>query len=323
MLLGERRLRSVLAKHGIALSRTLEQKISDAGPGHMRVDPHVLTKSLKSLKNRGEIKRLTRDSVNWHYLADTPQDFVEKRLQEQLPVYQKLNEGSLSKRVGQCLEIAIYRALASQQLDFFGRFPNLYHHEGSRLLSKEEPPGHIGSRSLPGQQRLDFLFRHPSAGWAAIEAKNIREWFYPDRKEVRELLSKSIALDCVPVLIARRYSFVAFKVLSMCGVVFHENFNQMFAKADTTVALDARNKRLLGYHDIRIGDHPDARLQKFIHTNLPNVLPAARERFEKFKDLLAPFADGSMEYQEFAGRARRRASGVDEDADWIVDDETY
>ena len=37
-----RRLVRVLARHGVANSRTLEQKISDAGPGDQRVDPHVL-----------------------------------------------------------------------------------------------------------------------------------------------------------------------------------------------------------------------------------------------------------------------------------------
>ena len=97
----------------------------------------------------------------------------------------------------------------------------------------------------------------------------------------------------------------------------------MFAEADEEVALAAQDKRLLGYHDIRIGNHPDVRLKKFINTNLPQILPAARERFEKFKDLLAQYADGSMGYPEFAGRARRRASGVDEDADWVIDVETF
>jgi hypothetical protein len=60
---------------------------------------------------------------------------------------------------------------------------------------------------------LDFLVRHPTAGWAGIEAKNIREWVYPDRTEVKELLSKCTALDVVPVLIARRIHFSTFVVV--------------------------------------------------------------------------------------------------------------
>jgi hypothetical protein len=38
-LLGRRRIVNVLRRHGIATWRTLEQKISDASPGGMRIDP--------------------------------------------------------------------------------------------------------------------------------------------------------------------------------------------------------------------------------------------------------------------------------------------
>ena len=57
---------------------------------------------------------------------------------------------------------------------------------------------------------------------------------------------------------------------------------------------------------------------KFLSTDLPDLLPAARLRFNEFKDLLAAFASGEMGYQEFAGRLRRRERGEPEDgpADW-------
>ena len=42
-LLAAKRLRNVLRVHGVATDRTLEQKISDAGPFDQRIDPHVLT----------------------------------------------------------------------------------------------------------------------------------------------------------------------------------------------------------------------------------------------------------------------------------------
>ena len=40
-------------------------------------------------------------------------------------------------------------------------------------------------------------------------------------------------------------------------------------------ALSARDKNLLAYFDIRLGNQPDGRLTKFIGTNLPMVLPDA------------------------------------------------
>ena len=79
-------------------------------------------------------------------------------------------------------------------LDHFGSFTNLGNHDDSRLYSKEEPPQSLSGKRLSGDQRLDFLIRHPEAGWAGIEAKNVREWLYPNRDEVTDLLAKAVAL---------------------------------------------------------------------------------------------------------------------------------
>ena len=88
------------------------------------------------------------------------------------------------------------------------------------------------------------------------------------------------------MLIARRIPFVTFKVLSTCGVVFHQNHNQLLPEVDRELAEKAKDKLLLGYHDIRVGNHPDNPLIKFIATNLPQILPHARDRFDEYKDLL-------------------------------------
>ncbi len=234
-----------------------------------------------------------------------------------------LVSGDTGKRVGQCLEIAIYRALLKQDiLEYLGCFTNLEEHDDSSLYSKEEPPRSLSGKRLPRETRLDFLVWHPeSRCWAGVEAKNIREWLYPNRKEIIQLLEKAVALDCVPVLIARRISFVAFKVLSTCGVVLHETYNQLLPEADRDLAEKARDKRLLGYHDIRVGNQPDDRLVKFVSSNLPQILPEARIRFEEYKDLVCGFVDEDMGYEEFAARVRRRSQGTSEDNDWDPDAE--
>ena len=315
--LARKRLQSILARHGVANARTLEQKIADAGPSNQRIDPHILTPVRNALVQEGRIKRIERNNAPWFHLANTPVATVEERLQEQLPIFKRLQHGSLGLRMGQCLEIAIYRALCRQDtLDFLGNFRDLDDHDDSRRYSKEEPPESLSGNSLSGNQKLDFLIRHPEAGWAAIEAKNVREWLYPDREEVTDLLEKAVALDCVPVLIARRFPFVTFKLLSACGVVLHQNYNQLLPEADRELAEKAKDKRLLGYHDIRLGNQPDKRLTTFIETNLPRLLPEARKRFDDYKDLLEAFADHSMGYKEFAARVRRRSDGVDEERDY-------
>ena len=122
-------------------------------------------------------------------------------------------------------------------------------------------------------------------------------------------------LDCIPVLIARRIPFVTFKVLSTCGVLLHQTYNQLLPATEHDLADKARDKHLLGYHDIRVGNQPDNRLLKFIGTNLPRILPQAREKFDMYKDLIAKFTNSDMRYKEFSARVRRRDSGTNEDYD--------
>jgi hypothetical protein len=316
------RLVRVLKNHGIANWRTLEQKISDAGPGPMRIDPHILTPVRKELEHEGTIVRSNYGGGTWFAHHDTPQETITARLGEQLPVYQALKTDNIRKRIGQTLEIAIYRALLAQTSfpDYLGHFTDLDGHDDSLLYSKEEPSRSLRGRTIGGDRRLDFLVRHPTAGWAGIEAKNIREWLYPDRKEIFDLLSKCVALDVVPVLIARRIHFSTFIVLNTCGAVIHQTYNQLLPTADAALAERAKHKQNLGYHDIRLSNLPDARLTSFIATHLPAALPAHRKQFEKYKDLVEGFVDGDMDYAEFAGRVRRRRLGLNEDHDWEDDE---
>jgi hypothetical protein len=311
------RLIRVLDSHGIANWRTLEQKISDAGPGAQRVDPHILTPVRRTLEKQGVIVRHVFDGTPWFALAATPAPVIETRLAVQRPVHQALQNDNIKKRIGQTLEIAIYRALIDQTAlaDYLGQFLDLHDHDDSSLYSKEEPPRKLGKNYIGGDRRLDFLVRHPTAGWAGIEAKNIREWLYPDREEILELLSKCVALDVIPVLIGRRIHFSSFVVLNACGVVIHQTFNQLFPTSETALAEKAKHKDNLGYHDIRTGNAPHPRLTEFISNHLPSVLPDHRQKFDEYKDPLEAFADGDMTYVEFAARVRRRKSGVAEDYD--------
>ena len=312
----------ILSAHGIALARTLEQKISDAGPANQRIDPHILTPARNKLISKGKITKITAANTPWYHLADTPLTTVQNRLDEQLPVLQSLQSGTLGSRIGQCLEIAIYKALLRQDtLEHFGSFTDLEKHDDSTLYSKEEPPQALSGRRLPGDQRVDFLIRHPDAGWAAIESKNVRAWLYPNCSEITDLLGKATDLDVVPVLIARRLAFVTFKVLSTCGVLFHQTYNQLLPDTERELADKAKDKRLLGYHDIRIGNEPDKRLATFVTTNLPRILPEARCRFDDYKNLLADFAAKTISYQEFAARVSQPSGGLCEDGDWDPSDD--
>ena len=193
---------------------------------------------------------------------------MEARLAELLPIYKACND--IGGRIGQALEIAVYRALCNiPNVDFSGRFVDLDAHDDAKMYSKEEPQRHIGIRSLPGKTKLDFILRTPDAGPLGIECKNVRHWMYPHVEELSETLSKCFALDAVPVFIARRIPFPTFAVLSKCGFIFHQTYNQLFPTAFAELAAKASDKNTLGYHDIRTGNAPDARLLKFITASQP------------------------------------------------------
>lgn len=294
-----RRLNNVLGAHTVANSRTLENKISDAGPNNQRVQPHILTEARQILEKRGEIQRIEQAAV-WYHLATTPRDEVESRLTEQLAIHDKLVHHAFTTRLGQALEIAVYRALLEADLDFLGGYTDLESHDDSTLYHKEEPPTLFKGKQIPDGKRLDFVIMSNS-GRAGVETKNIREWLYPHSLEIKDLLLKCCAIDAVPVLVTRRLPYITPRLLNAAGVVVHEMYNQIFPASDADLADSARNKNLLGYHDIRVGNEPDSRLLRFFKSTLPKQLPLARERFVASFDLLNAYSSDEISYGEFSG----------------------
>jgi hypothetical protein len=315
--IGRKRLVSVLKQHTICLGRTLEQKIADAGPYNQRIDPHILTECRRELIKLGRVVRLQDGDTPWFHLNDASKSKIEQRLKQLKPIHAALRNQSFVMRLGQALEIAVYRSFASQHaLDFFGTYPDLDAHDDSKLYKKEEPPSSISGKSLPNDRKLDFIARHPSAGWAGLEVKNIREWLYLDRQEITDLLSKCLHLDIVPVLIGRRIPYVTRRVLQACGALIWETYNQRYPAADVELAQKAKNKDLLGYHDIKLGNDPGPHLEHFITTILADELSKARERFDTYRDILESYVYDGISYNEFTARVRRREQGDQEDHDW-------
>jgi hypothetical protein len=304
-----KRLRNILRSHVVASDRILEQKISDAGPTNQRIDPHILGEARAVLESKGIITKVFRGDVPWFHLSESDPEAVKQRLSQLGELQLKTQSGAFATVLGQALEIAVFRALESQStLHYLGHFLNLDEHDDSTLYKKMEPPSWLSGRHTPGGKNLDFLVHHEGQ-YAGIEAKNIRQWIYPNRPEIQELLLKCCSLDVVPVLIARRIHFSTFSVLNPCGVIIHQTFNQLYPSSASALADEVRQKHLLGYHDVRVGNEPDDRLIRFIHQNLPHVLPGSRDSFDEYKDLLLAYGNGSESYESFAARVKRRMRG--------------
>ena len=307
------RIARALRAQTAATMRTLEMKISDAGPNPQRVDPHYLTDARKELQSE-QVVSAYAGVTNWYYLTSTPAEVVQRRLAELEPVQRAYQDRNFTLRLGDALEIAVFRSLRGSGLPFFGAFPTLDQQDDSKKHPKDEPPNNLFGRVIPGKKQLDFLTL-ASNNWIGIECKNIREWLYPDGSEVRELVSKCLHLDCVPVMVARRIQFATFAVFNKCGVVFHQTFNQRVPSADAELAANAMHKDSLGYFDIRLGNVPDDRLRKFIGADMTSVIERAREAFDRHKDLLEAYCHEGMNYTEFAARVRRRSMDLNEDRD--------
>ncbi|MGH7564846.1 MAG: hypothetical protein ACREK5_10555 [Gemmatimonadota bacterium] len=124
----------------------------------------------------------------WYYLKGTKEAQLKSRLEELGTLHDAMSSSGFSQRLGQALEIAIYRSMLKQRgYDFLGAFRDLEDHDDSVLYRKEEPPRIISGRAIPGERLLDFVVLHREGGLAGIEAKNVREWMYPDRAEVSDL----------------------------------------------------------------------------------------------------------------------------------------
>jgi hypothetical protein len=311
--IAHRRIANILRRHVVATDRILEQKISDAGPNDQRIDPHILTVARKDLITSGRVANINRGHTPWYHLTATDTRSVASRLDGLHAIHEQTLRQPFTVRVGQALEIAVYRALLQQTaLEHYGGFRDLEEHDDSTSYKKHEPPNSRSGRSIH-PKNLDFLVHTSSALYAGIEVKNIRQWIYPDRDEVRDFLFKCCTLDVVPVLIARRIHYSTFSVLNPCGVIIHQTYNQLYPNADAALAETVRRKDLLGYHDVRLGNEPDNRLTRFITKHLPALLPAAHEKFERFNDLLLGYATSEHSYQSFAARVKRRARGEPED----------
>ena len=309
--LAKDRIRDVLARRVVATVQILEHEISDAGG--QNPEPYTLGMARKILVRDGHLEQVDPfNDRNWFYLPTASSADVDAQLDILGPVLRDVSRGVVARRRGHCLELAIYRALRNQSNAlYFGGFPDFEPSEPEstrHLYRKVEPPKHIGNRAIPGEGSLDYLYLDRTVGFAGIEAKNLREWLYPDGEEVKDLLFKCIELDCVPVLVARRFPKIVFDVLGTCGVVLHETFHQLYHVADQQLAKLAMRHDSLGFDDIRIADEPDDRLLTFVGTRLPAELPSARTRFDKFKDLIAEYSRGEVRYAEFEENVTRRAA---------------
>jgi hypothetical protein len=305
--LARRRIRNILLAQAVACDRTLEQKISDAGPNPQRVEPSVLTQARKQLHAEGAVLMEKKGKAPWYFLKETYKGTVERRMDELVPLHLETQAGTFTHRLGQTLEIAVLKAIKESGIHFLGNFSDLAEHNDATAYTKVDPPMDINGRRME-KGPLDFVV-FPEGGCAGIEVKNYRTWLYPRSKEVKELLWKCGDVGAVPVLIARRLPFLTIRLLQMGGCLVHENYNQLYPEAEAALADRVRSKNLLGYHDVRVGNEPDGRMLRFFIDHLAGLVREVTPIFQKFRYVHSAYGRGDITYYEWLKRLRASGRG--------------
>ena len=189
----------------------------------------------------------------------------------------------------------MFKALKASGREFLGSFPDLEDHDDPTLYKKVDPALTISGNKIE-KGPLDFVVFAP-VGMGGIEVKNYRTWLYPDTTEIKEMLWKCSDVGAVPVLMARRVPFVTFRLLNLSGCLVYQHYNQLYADADSELADLVRDKDLLGYHDVRVGNEPDRRMNHFVSELLPELVADARATFEKFRSVHRAYGRGELGYR--------------------------
>lgn len=301
ILIARKRVQSILDREITANRRTLEQKISDQGPANQRVDPHLVGLAIMDML---ELKRLrshkhpSTGTTDWYSNTLTSQQKIDNRLNELAPLYAEVSGSAFGNLTGDALELIVFKCLQqvrenNPKYSYLGAFfldrpKNQY-----GRYQKKSPPKDIGIFST--RKEADFIqFGHETAP-LCIECKNYREWIYPTHGIIRELIIKSVELDCHPLLIARRihYSTIT-NFFEPAGIFSHETYNQYYPLDKNDIAEKVRNKGLLGFTDVLASETPQIRTVKFFAEILPKITPHMAERWQSNRDALMEYATGNI-----------------------------
>lgn len=309
-VIARKRIMNILKKRRISYSSHLEIKISEAGPNHMRAEPHIINQALGSLLADGlirkyEIEENCKDDSPIFYV---PKDFGSasdisraKYFNQWRKLY--LSVARQNEYCGYVLEKIIFDAvLKTNKYHVIGCGPEyndkgeLYKSSNSEVLSYQ---GKNIYKADKGAGFDLFLIHKKTNIPIGIEAKNIREWIYPASPEVWRTIARACTIDCLPVLMARKISYITkagfFAHFGMLG------YNTNFQFFDSRVQRDTKykfkknvvNKERLGFADIKLkkpNDEPPDYIINFFDNILDNNVYEYYLNFMEYKNVLKKYA---------------------------------
>jgi hypothetical protein len=171
--LATKRLLNVLETETIAGIRTLEMKISDAGPLNQRVEPHILGLAGVELMERRRITAHTHlftATHNWYATVRFSPDQVAEKLESLVETYLATTNHVFTSALGDPLELSIFKILrrlkaADRRFTYLGSF-DLSQRGANGRFQKTEPPIDYNDGQLDGPP--DFTIFEPTSGEPGI-----------------------------------------------------------------------------------------------------------------------------------------------------------
>ena len=274
--LAEKRVINILNSYSCCPIRMLEAKISEAGPGNKRPNPLSISTALNRLTSAGRIqvvpKRTERETPfyapSW---VDIKTETFQTTLETRRHLY--LVHKGLTERNEYCsdvLEKLLDKALeAKGDTVFLSRF---------------------GHQTLPEKRPLDFVVELDGVKFGG-EAKNYREWIYPESEEIWSTISKCCEIDAVPVFATRKLAYVCFLLFRRIGMIGYQTHFQFFHPIVEPELQRIKQVDGLGYKDIKCTLESDVNMETFVRNTLPSIGKEFQGRFRSNKEVLIHYSD--------------------------------
>ena len=300
--IGKRRIQSVLDTHTVANQKTLEQKISDQGPGDRRVDPGLLGLAIKDLIEQRRLATHTHPAtkkLRWLSNPATGTNRVKEKLDVIAPIYDNINKDGFGNLVGDALEIVIFKCLLAVERErprytFQGTFDLTGPKNGQGRYNKTDPPKSIGNKTT--NKQADFLQFGYDDGHLCIECKNYREWIYPHHQAIKDTIIKAYELGSIPLLVARRIHYSTFtNLLKPSGIIGHQSLFQYYPADQSDLAVKVKDKNGLGFTDVTAIEQPHRISLEFFLNNLSEVVGIAGPIWKTNRQLLYDYANNEVD----------------------------
>lgn len=304
ILLGKRRTLNILERELVAHQKTLEQKISDQGPVDQHVDPHLLGLGIKDLLELRRISRMTHHSTGkepWYTNRGTNAERASQKLDNLAPLYAAVSIGHFKNLVGDALEVIVNKCLTEvyqqdSKYAYLGDF-KLHEQKKDQRYQKAQPPRIISGQLIQGE--ADFIQYGHDEGGLFIECKNYREWIYPHHKIIKELIRKAHSANLIPLLVARRFHYTTItNLLAPSGILYHQTFFQYYPADQEELAAQVREKRSLGFSDVRATETPHSATLNYFRNILPSAVAPAAQKWKAHADVLLAYACDEIPIRE-------------------------